>query len=77
MKIAIGIGSAYYSGDDWNEIVDYAVEADNMGVDYLWSAEAWGMDAVVPLAFIAAKTKHIKLGTGIIQISCQCDIIDL
>jgi F420-dependent oxidoreductase-like protein len=71
MKIAIGIGSAYYSGDDWDEIVDYAVEADSMGVDYLWSAEAWGMDAVVPLAYIAAKTKHIKLGTGIIQISSR------
>ncbi len=71
MKIAIGIGSAYYNGDDWNEIVDYAVEADKIGVDYLWSAEAWGMDAVVPLAYIAAKTNRIKLGTGIIQISSR------
>jgi F420-dependent oxidoreductase-like protein len=42
-----------------------------MGVDYVWSAEAWGMDAVVPLAYLAAKTQHIKLGTGIIQISSR------
>ena len=69
MKVAIGIGSAYYNGDDWNELVDYTVAADTMGVDYVWSAEAWGMDAVVPLAYLAAKTQHIKLGTGIMQIS--------
>ena len=71
MKVAIGIGSAYYNGDDWNELVDYSVAADTMGVDYVWSAEAWGMDAVVPLAYLAAKTQHIKLGTGIMQISSR------
>ena len=42
-----------------------------MGVDYVWSAEAWGMDAIVPLAYLAAKTQHIKLGTGIMQISAR------
>jgi F420-dependent oxidoreductase-like protein len=42
-----------------------------MGVDYVWSAEAWGIDAVVPLAYLAAKTQHIKLGTGIMQISSR------
>ena len=71
MKVAIGIGSAYYNGEDWNDLVDYTVAADKMGVDYVWSAEAWGMDAVVPLAYLAAKTQHIKLGTGIIQISSR------
>lgn len=71
MKTAIGIGSAYYNGEDWDQLVDYAVEADRMGVDHLWSAEAWGMDAIVPLAYMAAKTKRIILGTGIIQISAR------
>ncbi len=71
MKVAIGIGSAYYNGDDWDELVEYTVAADQMGVDYVWSAEAWGMDAIVPLAYLAAKTQHIKLGTGIMQISAR------
>jgi F420-dependent oxidoreductase-like protein len=71
MKVAIGIGSAYYNGDDWQDLVDYTVDADQMGVDYVWSAEAWGMDAVVPLAYLAGKTQHIKMGTGIIQISSR------
>ncbi len=71
MKTGIGIGSAYYNGEDWNELVDYTIQADKMGVDYVWSAEAWGMDAIVPLAYVAARTSNIKLGTGIMQISSR------
>lgn len=71
MKTGIGIGSAYYNGEDWDQLVDYAVAADNMGVDFMWSAEAWGMDAIVPLAYMAAKTRRITLGTGIVQISAR------
>ncbi len=71
MKTSIAIGSAYYNGEDWEEVVDYTLEADRMGVDFVWSAEAWGMDAVVPLAYLAAKTKNITLGTGIMQISSR------
>ncbi len=71
MKTGIGIGSAYYNGEDWDELVQYTIEADRMGVDYVWSAEAWGMDAIVPLAYMAAVTKNIKLGTGIVQISSR------
>ncbi len=71
MKTAIGIGSAYYNGEDWNELVEYTVQADKMGVDHVWSAEAWGMDAIVPLAYMAAKTENIILGTGIVQISAR------
>ena len=71
MKTGIGIGSAYYNGEDWNDLVDYTIEADKMGVDFVWSAEAWGMDAIVPLAYIAAVTNKIKLGTGILQISSR------
>lgn len=71
MRTGIGIGSAYYNGEDWDSLVDYAVEADAMGVDFVWSAEAWGMDAIVPLAYLAGRTKNIKLGTGIVQISSR------
>ena len=71
MKTAIGIGSAYYNGEDWDQLVNYTVEAEKMGVDHVWSAEAWGMDAIVPLAYMAAKTRTITLGTGILQISSR------
>lgn len=71
MKTGIGIGSAYYNGEDWDQLVEYTIEADRMGVDFVWSAEAWGMDAIVPLAYMAALTKNITLGTGIVQISSR------
>ncbi len=71
MKVSIGIGSAYYNGEDWDQLVDYTMAADKMGVAQAWSAEAWGMDAIVPLAYLAAKTENIQLGTGILQISSR------
>jgi F420-dependent oxidoreductase-like protein len=71
MKTSISIGSAYYNGEDWDGLVEYTVEAEKAGVDSAWSAEAWGMDAIVPLAYIAARTEKIKLGTGIMQISSR------
>ena len=71
MQTGISIGSAYYNGEDWDQLVDYTMAADRMGVTQAWSAEAWGMDAIVPLAYLAAKTENIKLGTGILQISSR------
>jgi len=71
MKTSIAIGSAYYNGENWDELADLTVEAERLGVDQAWSAEAWGMDAIVPLAFMAARTEKIKLGTGILQISSR------
>ncbi|RPG46832.1 MAG: LLM class flavin-dependent oxidoreductase [Gammaproteobacteria bacterium TMED134] len=71
MRISISIGSAYYNGEDWKQLVAYTQAADQMGVDEAWSAEAWGMDAIVPLAYLAGQTQNIRLGTGILQISAR------
>ena len=67
MKVSIGFGAPYEGTTPWQETVDYVVEAERLGVDSAWSAEAWGSDAVSPLAYLAARTERIKLGTGIIQ----------
>lgn len=50
---------------------EFAQEAEKLGVDIAWSAEAWGTDAIVPLAYLAAKTSKIKLATGIVQITAR------
>ena len=71
MKTGISIGSAYYNGEDWDDLVEYTKAADRMGVSQAWSAEAWGMDAIVPLAYLAGQTQKIQLGTGILQISSR------
>ncbi len=69
-SIAIG-GAASGAKRDWQEVADYVVGAETLGVDVAWSAEAWGHDAIAPLAFLAARTKRLKLGTGIMQISAR------
>lgn len=72
MKIAIGLGGTARRGlSQWDEIVELVCEAEGLGVDFVWSAEAWGQDAVTPLAYLAAKTRWIRLGTGILQISAR------
>ena len=58
MKTSISIGSAYYNGEDWDGLVEYTVEAEKAGVDSAWSAEAWGMDAIVPLAYHRCKNRE-------------------
>ena len=67
MKVSIGFGAPYAGQNAWLETVDFVTEAERLGVDSAWSAEAWGSDAVTPLAYLAARTERIKLGTGIIQ----------
>lgn len=71
MRVAISVGSAYYDGENWADLVEYVKAADRLGVDTVWSAEAWGMDAVASVAYLAAVTERIKLGTGIMQISAR------
>lgn len=75
MKVSVSVGSAYSTGEDWSDIVDFVVEAEKLGVDSAWSAEAWGMDAIVPLAYLAARTSVLKLGTGIMQVSARAPVM--
>jgi F420-dependent oxidoreductase-like protein len=71
VKASISVGSAYYNGDDWEDLVAYVQAADRLGADSVWSAEAWGMDAVASLGFLAARTERIRLGTGIMQVTAR------
>jgi F420-dependent oxidoreductase-like protein len=46
-------------------------EAERLGYDSLWTAEAYGSDALMPLAWWGASTERLRLGTGIVQISAR------
>ena len=50
------------------ELLELAREAERLGYDSAWAAEAWGVDAVTPLAWLGALTERIKLGTAIMQL---------
>jgi F420-dependent oxidoreductase-like protein len=68
MKLAVNLGSP---GADWHTHVEFALEAEKMGIDSIWSPEFWGYDAITPLAYLAAKTERIKLGTAIMQLGSR------
>jgi len=69
MRTSTNFGGTHTS--DISESVLFAIEAEKLGVDTIWCAESWGMDAVSPLAFLAARTTRVQLGTGIMQVSAR------
>ena len=68
MKLGLSIG---YSGAELRLPVDKVLLAERLGFDSVWTAEAYGSDAITPLAYLAALTKRIRLGTGIMQLAAR------
>jgi F420-dependent oxidoreductase-like protein len=66
MKLAVHLG---YSGPVASLDLDRVQEAERLGYDSVWTAEAYGSDAVVPAAWIAARTERIHVGTAIMQVA--------
>lgn len=60
-----------YSGKTIELPMDLILEADRLGYYVVWTAEAYGSDAVTPLAWIGAKTEQIRLGTAIMQMPAR------
>ncbi len=60
-----------YSGARIELPMDVIREADRLGVYTVWTAEAYGSDAVTPLAWIGAQTERIHLGTAIMQMPAR------
>jgi F420-dependent oxidoreductase-like protein len=58
-------------GTNPRELVELAQEAERLGYDSAWAAEAWGTDAVSVLAWLAAVTERIKVGSAIMQIPAR------
>src|SRR5438477_771088 len=53
------------------DVVGLAQEAERLGFDSVWTAEAYGSDAFTPLAWVGANTERVKLGTGLVQLSAR------
>jgi F420-dependent oxidoreductase-like protein len=70
--VRIGLALGFASpGTNPIELVDLAVEAERLGYDSAWVAEAWGTDAVTVLSWLGARTTTLKLGAGILQIPAR------
>jgi F420-dependent oxidoreductase-like protein len=68
MRLGLNVG---YSGARIELPQELVQEADRLGVYALWTAEAYGSDAVTPLAWLGALTKNIRLGTAIMQMPAR------
>jgi len=67
MKLAMTLKFSPTSGVD----MDLVREAERLGYDAVWSGEAYGTDAVTPVAWVLAQTKKIKAGTSIMQMPAR------
>ena len=68
MKLGLMLGYWVAGPEDPIALV---LEAERLGYDSVWTAEAYGSDAVAPLCWIGARTRRIKLGTAVMQISAR------
>ena len=69
MKLGLHVG--YWGAGPPAGAVESILEAERLGYDSVWTAEAYGSDAVSPLAWWGSQTSSIKLGTNLIQLSAR------
>jgi F420-dependent oxidoreductase-like protein len=65
--VRVAIASVVLTADD----VDFVVQAERLGAHSVWVPEAWGQDALTALAYLAARTGAIRLGSGIVQVGAR------
>jgi len=61
-------------GGRWQEQADFVIEAEKLGLDVCWVAEAWGSDAPSAIGYYAARTQKILLGSGIMQLGIRTPV---
>ncbi|OLT50790.1 LLM class F420-dependent oxidoreductase [Cellulosimicrobium sp. CUA-896] len=67
----LGIHTGYWSAGPPEGVQDAVLAADRLGVDSVWTAEAYGSDAFTPLAWWGSRTSRVRLGTAVAQISAR------
>jgi F420-dependent oxidoreductase-like protein len=69
--VKLGVNTGYWGAGPPAGALDSVVEAERLGYDSAWTAEAYGSDALTPLAWWGSHTSRIRLGTGIMQLSAR------
>ncbi|MEX2247842.1 MAG: LLM class F420-dependent oxidoreductase [Dehalococcoidia bacterium] len=70
-QLKLGLATGYWASGPPAGIEDSIAEAERLGFDSIWTAEAYGSDCLTPLAWWGARTSRLKLGTSIAQISAR------
>jgi F420-dependent oxidoreductase-like protein len=69
--LRLGLNVGYWAGGPPPGAAEAIAEAERLGFDSMWTAEAYGSDALIPLTWWGAATERMKLGTAIVQISAR------
>jgi F420-dependent oxidoreductase-like protein len=69
--LKLGMNTGYWAGGPPVGATEAIAEAERLGFDSIWTAEAYGSDCLTPLAWWGAATERIKLGTAIVQMSAR------
>lgn len=70
-NIKLGYNTGYWGSGPPSGALEGIKEADRLGFDSIWTAEAYGSDAITPLAWWGSQTQNVRLGTSIIQMSAR------
>src|SRR5881392_4012558 len=69
--LKLGLNTGYWAGGPPPGAQEAIAEAEKLGVDSTWTAEAYGSACLTPLAWWGASTSRIKLGSAIVQMSAR------
>jgi len=69
--LKLGLNTGYWAGGPPPDIAETIADAEALGLDSIWTAEAYGSDCLTPLAWWGASTTRLKLGTAIVQMSAR------
>ena len=69
--LKLGMQMGYWGAGPDPRMVSVAQEAERLGYDAIFTAEAWGSDVFTPLSWIGAHTNRIRLGTAVAQLSAR------
>ena len=74
MRAVMRTATTIEASGGWAEISAYVSEAEKLGLDVCWVAEAWGSDAPSALGYLAARTDRMLLGSGILQLGTRSPV---
>jgi F420-dependent oxidoreductase-like protein len=70
-ELKLGLNTGYWAGGPPQGVTETIAEAEKLGFDSIWTAEAYGSDGLTPLAWWGSETQKLKLGTAITQMSAR------
>jgi F420-dependent oxidoreductase-like protein len=70
-RLKLGLNIGYWAGGPPSGAAEAIVEAERLGFDSVWCSEAYGSDALTPLAWWGSRTDRMRLGTAIVQMSAR------